>query len=222
MPRPKGDIDERILHAARRRFLIEGVDGASLRAVARDAETSIGMVYYYFPTKDDLFLAVVEEVYERLLADLVVALSPEKPVRERIQRLYERVGKLDEDELTMLRLVVREALVSSSRLESLIARFQRGHLPHVFRTILDGVADGTLDASRHPLLLCGALLGVGGVPQVLRRLLGDSLPGLSASDDLSQQLVDMLLNGIGRRSAPSSPARDGADTSPSRAPRARG
>ena len=62
MARPRSDIEPRIVHAARRRFLKEGVDGASLRTIARDAKTSIGMVYYYFPTKDDLFFAVVEEV----------------------------------------------------------------------------------------------------------------------------------------------------------------
>lgn len=200
MARPKSDIQPRILHAARARFLVEGVDGASLRAIAKDAGTSIGMVYYYFPTKDDLFLAVVEEVYERILADFVVALSPDKPVRERILRLYERIGRFDDEERLVLRLVVREALVSSSRLERLVARFQRGHLPLIFRAIADGMADGTFDARRHPLLLAGAMLGIGGAPQLLRRILGDRVPGLDA-EPLAEQLVEMLLFGAGRRDA---------------------
>lgn len=202
MARPKGDIDVRILHAARLRFLNEGVDGASLRAIAKDAKTSIGMVYYYYPTKDELFLSVVEEVYERVLRDLVVALDPEKPVRERIQRLYERIGRLEDQELLVFRLVVREALVSSSRLSQIISRFQRGHLPLVFRTIADGLADGTLDARRHPLLLAGALIGMGAAPQVLRRVLGSSLfPDLDVND-FARQLVDILLNGVGAPAAP--------------------
>ena len=46
MARPRGDIAPRILHAARKRFLVEGVDGASLRAIARDARTNKGMIYY--------------------------------------------------------------------------------------------------------------------------------------------------------------------------------
>ena len=62
MARPRSDIQKRIVLAARTRFLADGVDGASLRHIARAARTSIGMVYYYFPTKDDLFLAVVEEL----------------------------------------------------------------------------------------------------------------------------------------------------------------
>src|SRR6266511_1861365 len=92
MARPRTDIEPRILHAARARFLADGVDGASLRAIARAAGTSIGMLYYYFPSKDDLFLAVVEEVYSALLADLTGALAPGVPVDERIGRLYDRVA----------------------------------------------------------------------------------------------------------------------------------
>src|SRR5215470_9008440 len=112
MARPRSDIRVRIQHAARKRFLREGVDGASLRAIAKDARTSIGMVYYYFPSKDDLFLAVVEEVYERVLASLARALADDVPVSARIERLYRVLGAFHEDELTVLRLVIREALVS--------------------------------------------------------------------------------------------------------------
>jgi len=201
MPRPKSNIDVRILHAARERFLNEGVDGASLRAIAKDARTSIGMVYYYFPTKDELFLAVVEEVYERVLGDLSAALGPDMPVVERIRRLYQRIGQLDAEELMVLRLVVREALVSSSRLERIIERFQRGHIPLVLRALGDGLADGTLDAQRHPLLLLAAMVGLGTVPQIFARVFSDRLPlgQLAQGPQLADDLVDVLLNGIGKK-----------------------
>lgn len=199
MPRPKSDIDVRILHAARQRFLSEGVDGASLRSIAKDARTSIGMVYYYFPTKDELFLAVVEEVYERVLADLSAALSFDLPVVERIRRLYQRIGRLDDEERMVLRLVVREALVSSSRLESILSRFQRGHIPLVLRAVSDGVADGTLSRERHPLLLLAALVSLGTVPQVFARMFAGRLPlgALPEGPDLADELLQLLLEGVG-------------------------
>src|SRR6185312_177326 len=143
MARPRSDIEPRIVHAARRRFLKEGVDGASLRHIARDAKTSIGMVYYYFPTKDDLFLGVVEEVYEVALADLVKALDPSLPVEERILRLYSRVGSIKEEEVLVVRLVLREALVSSQRLDTIVERFERGHLPLMLKLVADGLQMGT-------------------------------------------------------------------------------
>src|SRR5262245_5446523 len=99
MARPKSNIEPRILQAARLRFLQQGVDGASLRAIAEDAGTNIGMVYYYFATKDDLFFAIVEETYVRLLEDMERALAEDAPVKARILRLYTRIGALSDDEL---------------------------------------------------------------------------------------------------------------------------
>jgi len=97
MPRPRTDIRARILAAARARFVAAGVDGSPLRRIAADARTSIGMVYYYFPTKDDLFLAVVEEMYVKVLADMTKALEPDLPVKDRLRRLYERFGAVSDE-----------------------------------------------------------------------------------------------------------------------------
>jgi AcrR family transcriptional regulator len=199
MPRPKSDIGPRIVAAARERFAKEGVDGASLRAIAKDAKTSIGMIYYYFPTKDDLFLSVVEETYEAVLVDLEAALSPDIPVSERFVNLFERLARLNDDELSMLRLIAREALVSSSRLDRLVERFKVGHVPLILRTILDGVAEGLLDRSRHPLVLLFATAALAGPPQLMSRVIGDRLPlpGVPKGQALARELVDVLLHGVG-------------------------
>ena len=92
MARPRSDIDTRVLRAAAQRFLRDGVDGASLREIARDAGTSVGMVTYYFPTKDDLFTAVVEGVYVGVLRDISAALAPDAPLEEKVQRLHARAS----------------------------------------------------------------------------------------------------------------------------------
>jgi AcrR family transcriptional regulator len=198
MARPKSNIDQRILAAALDRFLTEGVDGASLRSVARDAATSIGMIYYYFPTKEDLFLGVVEEVYQRVLHDIERALAPDVPVSERILRLYERVARLDEHERDVLRLVIREALTSSERRERLLERFSRGHFPMVIRTITEGMADGTLDASLPPVVLLSAVVALGALPPVIVRVLGARLPLPEPKHpkELPKALVHALLCGI--------------------------
>jgi AcrR family transcriptional regulator len=199
MARPRSDIEPRIVTAARRRFLDEGVDGASLRTIARDAGTSIGMVYYYFPTKDDLFFAVVEEVYVKLVSDMTQELEPNAPVEERIRRLYARVGAVTDAELTTVQLVVREALVSSSRLRRLIARFQRGHIPLVLAALADGAREGSIDPALPPALLLLATLAVGAVPQFVRRTAGKRAPfaDLPPSDALAPILVRVLFHGIG-------------------------
>jgi len=208
MARPRSDIAPRILHAARARFLLEGVDGASLRQIAADAGTSIGMVYYYYPTKDELFFAVVEEIYAGLLHDLEQALAHEESAEARMRRLFARVAAMSEDEFTVVRLVVREALVSSARLSRLVDRFSKGHLPLVLKALLAGVATGEVTDQHHPAVLVASTAALALVPQVMRRLLGGSLPAgvpIPSADALATELVDVLLHGIGAQ-PPADPA----------------
>jgi AcrR family transcriptional regulator len=205
MPRPPGDIRPRLVVAARARFLAQGVDGASLREIAAGAGTSIGMVYYYFRTKDDLFFAVVEDVYQKILADLETALAPGRPVRERLGALYRRIARLSDTEVEVLRLVVGEVLVSSSRLERLLARFMRGHLPLILRLLEEGVADGTLAPHRPLVLMMMATFALAGPPQLIRRAIAQRFPAaalLPSGEALADQLVEILLGGIGAPAAP--------------------
>jgi AcrR family transcriptional regulator len=202
MARPRGDIAPRILHAARARFLLEGVDGASLRRIAADAGTSIGMVYYYYPTKDELFFAVVEEIYAKFLADLEQVLTQEASAEERLRALYARAAAMTDDELTVVRVVVREVLLSSSRLERLVARFSTGHLPLVVKMLLEGVAEGHVTDQHHPAVLVASTFALALAPQVMRRMLGGRLPAgieVPSADALAAEMHDVLLHGIGAR-----------------------
>lgn len=195
MPRPRTDIRPRVLAAARRRFLVEGVDGASLRAIARDAKTNIGMIYYYFPTKDDLFFGVVEDTYAVLLADLEAVLAAHTAFAARVGAIYLRLAAGSEAEADTVRLIVREAVSSSERLARLLERFKRGHIALVFRLIADGRSEGAL-AQDVPLPLAAIATGaLGIVPQAILRTFGHATPEGAAS--LVGALTRVLLGGIG-------------------------
>jgi AcrR family transcriptional regulator len=188
MGRPRTDIAPRIVHAARARFLAEGVDGASLRAIAADAGTNIGMVVYYYPTKDDLFLAVVEEFYSKLLEDLGALLSAKAPVRERLRRAFARLGTMSEPERQIVRLVAREALSSSKRFTRILARAQRGHIAMIFEVLAEGVKVGDIDPDLPLPFVLICVFAMGGMPQVVRHAAGDRLPfaALPDSETLAQ------------------------------------
>ena len=204
MARPKSDIEPRILAAARARFLSDGVDGASLRGIASDAGTSIGMVYYYFATKDDLFFAVVEQLYGQLLKDIEAAIVPDVPVRERVERLFGRVARLSDEELLVMRLVLREALTSSTRFGRLRERFQAGHIALIAQLVGDGYAGGAFDRRLHPMVTMLSLAGMAVLPQLIRRVLDDRLPfpDAPAGEELSKLLVGILFSGTGTRAEP--------------------
>jgi AcrR family transcriptional regulator len=198
MPRPRSDIQPRLLRAARDRFLREGVDGASLRNIARDAGTSVGMLYYYFPTKDDLFFAVVEERYGKLLADLAEAFVPTHSPAERLRSMYRRVGRMGDDDLMVVKLVIREALLSSARLQRLVERFMRGHLPLILGTLVDGVRDGSLRADLPPPVLFIATMALGMATQLARRAVGTQafLAGAPEGETLADAALEVLLHGV--------------------------
>jgi TetR/AcrR family transcriptional regulator len=199
--RPKSDIDTRIVAAARARFLVEGVEGASLRSIAQDAGTNVGMIYYYFPTKDDLFLGVVEDVYAGLLDDLTKGLSDDKPVEERFRAVYHRMAAMTDVEFDVLRIVIREALVSSARLEKVIERFMRGHVPFLLKALHDGTQDGTLRTDTPLPATAAALATCAIFPQIMRRRLAASGLGIAAAivpdaDKLAEAMFKTVFDGV--------------------------
>lgn len=201
MGRPRSDIAPRIVHAARKQFLEAGVDGASLRTIASEAGTSIGMVYYYYPTKDDLFFAVVEETYAKIVGDLQRALTSDDGVEQRLLRAFSRVAAMNDDEMQVVRLVIREALVSSQRLDRFVERSMRGHLPLLLGVLAGGLEEGALDPSFPLPLLMLFTAGVGVLPQFVLKIAGKRVAalGLPQGDALARVLVDVLLHGVGRR-----------------------
>jgi TetR/AcrR family transcriptional regulator len=200
--RPKSDLSSKIVDAARRRFLRDGVEGASLRGIAQDAGTNIGMVYYYFKTKDDLFLAVVEDVYAVLLADLVGALSArDVPPERRLLRLFERAAAFDQRELEVARLMVREVLVSSERLTRLAGRFERGHVPLMIEALAQGAEQGRIARDLHPAVMLVATAALAVFPQMLHHVVTAAglsfAPLLPSRTEAAEALGRVLLFGIG-------------------------
>ena len=67
----------KILDAATDEFTKHGLGGARVDRIAKRAGTNERMLYYYFVSKDQLFLTVLESVYIRLAdAALMVLIRP--------------------------------------------------------------------------------------------------------------------------------------------------
>jgi len=197
MARPRTDIRPRILAAARARFLADGVDGASLRSIAKGAGSNLGMLYYYFASKDDLFLAVVEEVYGALLEDLTAALAAGR-FEERLGRLYARFAAMSDREHEVVKLVMREVIGGSPRLGKLVERFQRGHLPLVVGALFDGMREKKVRSDLPPPLVLMLTFAIGALPQIVRRSAGDLAPfrDLPPPEVLATMLLDVFLRAV--------------------------
>ena len=67
---------EQIENAARKIFLEKGYEAATIQGIAREAELSIGTIYFYFKTKEEIFASInlkiiqkVEQGLNKILAD---------------------------------------------------------------------------------------------------------------------------------------------------------
>jgi AcrR family transcriptional regulator len=76
-----------IIRAATEQFAARGLRGARVDAVAKRTRTTRAMIYYYFRSKEGLYLAVLEEAYRRIReAEKEIDLAHLQPV-EAMRRL---------------------------------------------------------------------------------------------------------------------------------------
>lgn len=77
--RLEDDRLKQLLDIAAEVFLAEGFNGASTNAIARRAKASKATFYSRFPTKEDLFLAVIEHRMERISKPVTLVLNTDVP-----------------------------------------------------------------------------------------------------------------------------------------------
>jgi AcrR family transcriptional regulator len=100
-----------MLGIARAAFLREGYAAASMSEIAAKVGGSKATLYSYFPSKRDLFAAVIEEEVRQILAPLFEMSETQGDVRTVLERFARRFLDmlLSEDTVAFYRLVVAES-----------------------------------------------------------------------------------------------------------------
>lgn len=108
---------EDILNIATEEFSAFGLSGARVDAIAEKTRTSKRMIYYYFGSKEGLYLAVLEKAYRKirsLEADLELAdLPPVEALRTLIASTFDH----DEKNPDFVRLVSIENIHHASHMK---------------------------------------------------------------------------------------------------------
>lgn len=135
-----------ILDAALDEFCTRGYDATRIEDIAKRAKISKALVYVYYPTKIDLFLAVAQrliEPYRQAETDFKPdpARSAEDQMREHHDLFYRTIA-YDPQALSIFRLMVAE----SARAPEIAAFYRRnflgGKVDTIRRLIAQGVAQG--------------------------------------------------------------------------------
>ncbi len=150
---PKRELDSErtrrdILAVARSEFAENGLSGARVDAIAARTQTTKRMIYYYFGSKEALYLAVLEEAYAGIRAIETELALDALPPADAIRRLVEFTFDYQEANPDFIRLVSIENihhgkyLAQSSSIRALNATvvdmidriLQRGRSADVFRS----------------------------------------------------------------------------------------
>jgi AcrR family transcriptional regulator len=142
-----------ILEVATHEFADKGLTGARIDAIAAATRTSKRMIYYYFGSKDGLYLAVLEEAYRRMRAiEADLHLDDLLPVAA-LKKLVEFTYDHHRDNEDFIRLVMNENIqrgdylrqssniqqLNQNAIRSVRDVYDRGVVQGVFRSGLDPV-----------------------------------------------------------------------------------
>lgn len=189
----------RILNAAIAVFIRNGYEKSSMEEIAAEAKIGKTTIYYYFSSKEEMFVMAVCEAYNRFFGELDSRLSQVTGFEQRfrtvlmlpLRYIFENIPVLQEAQLRL----------SKSYYDEIIALREGGrqHLIQILRSLFeDGMAEGILSES----------VNVEDAINIIHDWLIMTELNLSASDKdmiLSRlerdrdKLIDMILYGIIKR-----------------------
>jgi len=120
----------KIERAALRLFTRKGFHGTTVREIAKKAGVSMGNLYIYYPTKEDIFIGLVHRLGQKMEAirqkQLVPLMRSVDPVS--LRKLALAVGKIVRENLDYWRLMYID-----------VVEFRHKHFIHSFREIAGGL-----------------------------------------------------------------------------------
>ena len=82
---PVGRKQEQVINAARDLFLKHGFEGATMNMIAAQAAVSKATLYAYYPTKEQVFVAVIQREVTELRATILSASQDDAlPIRDKL------------------------------------------------------------------------------------------------------------------------------------------
>jgi len=147
--RERGERQASILDAARRVFFSQGIHRATMDDVANAAEVSKGTVYLYFPSKETILAALLQEGLTLLVEQLKAAYGANQslPAGARLRRLAKGYFDFFQTHPHYYRLLMAfdrrkfQEAVAPDLYERILTRSTRG-LAYVVQAIEQGIADG--------------------------------------------------------------------------------
>jgi TetR/AcrR family transcriptional regulator, fatty acid metabolism regulator protein len=151
---------ERILEAALSVFSRRGYRDSAMDDIAVESDTSKGGVYFHFPNKQTLFLALLDRMAALLMRRIEEAIAAEPDPVARIDAALLVVLRTFGEHRTLSRLFLVEALGAGREFNDKMLEIHRGFAGLITRHLDDAVTEGaipSLDTQLAGIAWFGAL-----------------------------------------------------------------
>ncbi len=217
------DTDARLLDVAIEHFGRLGIDGASTRAIAKDATTPMSSITYHFGGKEGLYLATAERVAERMGEQLAPAIAEAEracqpgctPTRARqaLHSVYSHLAAVmvRAETAPLARFIIREQADPTAAFSRIYERLMSPMLTRM-NQLLGSISGGKLDPSEarvHSISLFGQVLVFRVARETALRGAGWKSIGSSELEIIQKVLgehldgaLDRIARGTARRRSP--------------------
>jgi TetR/AcrR family transcriptional regulator of autoinduction and epiphytic fitness len=115
---------EAIIQAAIAEFRANGFEVTSMDKIAATAGVSKRTVYNHFPSKEELFAEILNQLWARISAEQSVVYNRDQPLRDQLRQMLQAKVQLmaDENFLTLARVAIAATIHSPERAQNMVER----------------------------------------------------------------------------------------------------
>jgi TetR/AcrR family transcriptional regulator len=190
-----------ILQAARERFAHYGFSKVTMEEIAGDIGMAKASLYYYYPTKEKLFQAVLALEQARFLNDAQGVVGQTGSASERLHRYVELRYRLFRELVNLSSLSLHSWTELKRMYRDLQARFEQQELRVVQRLLQVGRGTGEFTITSPPRAAKLFLHVMHGLRLRILRGAGDRRPENRSYTDLQKELhyfTEVFIQGIKR------------------------
>ena len=184
-----------VLRAARRAFMTQGFAATRMEPIAREAGVSTATLYLYFPSKVDLFAAVIEDAGRDFSRQMECVRASPGPARQQLTHFMTAYAGFMTD--PFVRAVFRLVMAERPRFrDTAMAFFERGRNDFggpLIRALADLDRKGELSVAK-PSWAAGQLMGMIEHPTFFMPMVtGDEIMATRPIDQIVSDAVETFM-----------------------------
>jgi len=161
--------EEKIYEAARRIFILKGMDGARMQEIADEAGINKALLHYYFRSKENLFKAVFKDTFTKFFKKIGSIILSDAPIKEKLAVFVDNYVDLIEANPYVPQFIINEINRDPQVLKTLM--FESGIEPQHILILFTKERETNNSSKLDPRHIVVSIIGMLVFPFVARPLL---------------------------------------------------